>query len=208
MTQRLERIIRMLVMLQAGVRCNALRISKEAGVHRRTVFRDFAALRSLGFPISFDARTGCYQLARGASQAVERDAKNFSRLLEMYRDALTSDSATDATVSEDPAKSSSITNQHLWFDLYQNETLLPDVLASLVAAIKDNRRITAEISTVTVESLTVQFLPTELTFKGHEWQVSGSDEAGLTVQYDVNTIVSLLDSVEAEEVPRTSEQAI
>jgi predicted DNA-binding transcriptional regulator YafY len=50
MTQRLGRIVKIIVMLQAGVRCNALRIAAEAGVHRRTVFRDFAALRSLGFP--------------------------------------------------------------------------------------------------------------------------------------------------------------
>jgi len=62
MTHRLERILRILSLLQSGVTYNALQLAEETGVHRRTVFRDVALLRGAGIPIRFDADTSCYSL--------------------------------------------------------------------------------------------------------------------------------------------------
>lgn len=64
MTSRLERVIQVLLLLQSGVPYNALQIAERMGVHRRTIFRDVALLRSLGVPISYDMETARYSLPR------------------------------------------------------------------------------------------------------------------------------------------------
>lgn len=62
MTHRLERILRILSLLQSGAPFNALQLAQETAVHRRTVFRDVALLRAAGIPIRFDPETSCYSL--------------------------------------------------------------------------------------------------------------------------------------------------
>jgi predicted DNA-binding transcriptional regulator YafY len=62
MTHRLERILRILSLLQSGAPFNALQLAQETAVHRRTVFRDVALLRAAGIPIRFDPETACYSL--------------------------------------------------------------------------------------------------------------------------------------------------
>ncbi|QDU26950.1 HTH domain protein [Anatilimnocola aggregata] len=62
MTHRLERILRILSLLQSGAPFNALQLAQETNVHRRTVFRDVALLRGAGIPIRFDPETACYSL--------------------------------------------------------------------------------------------------------------------------------------------------
>ncbi|WP_425618333.1 helix-turn-helix transcriptional regulator [Anatilimnocola sp. NA78] len=62
MTHRLERILRILSLLQSGITYNALQLAEATGVHRRTVFRDVALLRGAGIPIRFEPETACYSL--------------------------------------------------------------------------------------------------------------------------------------------------
>lgn len=62
MTHRLERILKLVSLLQSGAPYNALQLAQETNVHRRTVFRDVALLRSAGIPIRFDTDTSCYSL--------------------------------------------------------------------------------------------------------------------------------------------------
>lgn len=63
MTNRLERTIHLLRVLQSGVPYNTAQLSQELGVHRRTVFRDISALRSLGLPIEYDPDTSRYWMS-------------------------------------------------------------------------------------------------------------------------------------------------
>jgi hypothetical protein len=194
----------MLVMLQSGVRCNALRIAEEAGVHRRTVFRDFAALRSLGFPIGYDATTGCYHLSRGAPQAAKENAIGFSRLLELCRDDERIESATD--LSSPPRQASGgdaslmSVDQRAWLDLIDNEAMFPEILASLVESIVNKRFVTIALSSDLRGHSEVSFIPTELTFKIDAWQVHGLDESGAVVTYDVKAILAVLGSKVSEVV--------
>lgn len=62
MTHRLERILKLVALLQSGASLNALQLAQETNVHRRTVFRDVALLRSAGIPIRFDNDTSCYSI--------------------------------------------------------------------------------------------------------------------------------------------------
>lgn len=62
MTHRLERILKLMALLQSGVPFNALQLAQETNVHRRTVFRDVALLRAAGIPIRFDTDTSCYSV--------------------------------------------------------------------------------------------------------------------------------------------------
>jgi predicted DNA-binding transcriptional regulator YafY len=62
MTHRLERILKLVALLQSGAPFNALQLAQETNVHRRTVFRDVALLRSAGIPIRFDNDTSCYSI--------------------------------------------------------------------------------------------------------------------------------------------------
>ncbi len=62
MTHRLERILKLVALLQSGAPYNALQLAEETNVHRRTVFRDVALLRTAGIPIRFDNDTSCYSI--------------------------------------------------------------------------------------------------------------------------------------------------
>ena len=63
MRNRLERIITILKLLSTGVSYNPIQLARETGANRRTIFRDIAALKSLGVPILVDDRTSVYSLA-------------------------------------------------------------------------------------------------------------------------------------------------
>lgn len=62
MANRVERMLRILLVLRSQRPYNAVQISAECDVHRRTVFRDIAALRTLGFALAFDPESACYSL--------------------------------------------------------------------------------------------------------------------------------------------------
>ena len=53
-SQRLQRIIQLLALLQGG-RCHSvLSLAEACGVHKRTTFRDLEALRNAEVPLVFD----------------------------------------------------------------------------------------------------------------------------------------------------------
>ena len=60
MTNRLERGLEILERLKQGVPLAPTQLAKWMDVSRRTIFRDIAALRQLGFDIQFDTETSCY----------------------------------------------------------------------------------------------------------------------------------------------------
>ena len=199
MTQRLGRIVRIIVMLQSGLRCNALRIAAEAGVHRRTVFRDFAALRSLGFPIAFDLATGCYFLPRGSSPPTE---EGLSALLNFFTDELPKSSLNDTGVggskqvgNVESDKGSTNADHHIWHDLLASEHLFPDILAELITAIDNQQRVVLVQSMGTASERQVTLRLEAVTFTNHSWQIHGIDDAGVQMQLQVETIRECLEAV-------------
>ena len=66
MPSRLDRVLRIVILLQSGLSYNAIQLAEATGVHRRTIFRDIASLRALGLPVEFDPATGRYYLLREA----------------------------------------------------------------------------------------------------------------------------------------------
>lgn len=84
MTHRLERILKLLSLLQSGTSFNALQLAQETGVHRRTVFRDVALLRAAGIPIRCDPDTACYSLVSAPEFLAEGiRAAELTRCLQM-----------------------------------------------------------------------------------------------------------------------------
>ncbi len=77
MASRLDRVLRIVILLQTGVPYNAHQLALETGVHRRTIFRDIASLRNLGLPVQFDSETARYYLVQdsmlGGAQAITTD---------------------------------------------------------------------------------------------------------------------------------------
>ena len=62
MANRVDRMLRILFELRTQRPFNAYDLASECGVHRRTVFRDIAAIRTLGFDVAFDPDSACYTL--------------------------------------------------------------------------------------------------------------------------------------------------
>src|SRR5262245_23840276 len=60
--KRITRLLKLLQTLQSGSGHNADGLAKNCGVSRRTVFRDFEALRSAGVPLEFDAAHDRYSI--------------------------------------------------------------------------------------------------------------------------------------------------
>lgn len=57
---RISRIIKLLAVLQSGRRYSLEELIREAGVCRRTIFRDLNVLEEIGIPYGFDADRGGY----------------------------------------------------------------------------------------------------------------------------------------------------
>lgn len=69
MSTQLERVIHLLSLLQSGIPYNAIQLAQELSVHRRTLFRDLAQLKSLGLPLGYDPVTARYWLNKNAGFA-------------------------------------------------------------------------------------------------------------------------------------------
>lgn len=69
MTTRLERGLQILSILESQGSYNAHQLASKMGVTRRTIFRDIALLRQLGWPVHFDADSSAYTLHSGHSGA-------------------------------------------------------------------------------------------------------------------------------------------
>ncbi len=59
---RLQRVLRLVNLLQSGKAYNTARLAKACGVSRRTIFRDLELLRESGFEVLYDPEQGCYRL--------------------------------------------------------------------------------------------------------------------------------------------------
>ncbi len=59
---RLQRVLRLVHLLQSGKGYNTAALARICGVSRRTVFRDLELLRQAGFQVTFDEAEGCYRL--------------------------------------------------------------------------------------------------------------------------------------------------
>jgi predicted DNA-binding transcriptional regulator YafY len=60
MATRLERGLRIFLLLQKGASYDALQLSKTMGVTRRTIFRDMALLKEMGLPVAYDTKSASY----------------------------------------------------------------------------------------------------------------------------------------------------
>jgi hypothetical protein len=192
MTQRLGRIVRIIVMLQAGVRCNALRIAAEAGVHRRTVFRDFAALRSLGFPIAFDAATGCYHLPRGSMPQSDKGLAEFLSLFQDDAGGILADSSHEA-VSPMHGDRSDPDSELLWQDLFASEKLFPEILATLIAAVQSQHRVMVVRSCGAIQERQLFLRVSEVKFTEQGWTISGVGDSGESIQISMDAIAECIE---------------
>ena len=61
--KRINRLLRLLQMLQTGRGYNASGLAKACGVGRRTIFRDLQTLRDAGVPLEFDSKAQRYFVA-------------------------------------------------------------------------------------------------------------------------------------------------
>lgn len=60
MNKRLERGLRILILLQSGADYDAMKLAREMKVTRRTIFRDIAMLKELGLTIDYDVDQSTY----------------------------------------------------------------------------------------------------------------------------------------------------
>ncbi len=59
---RLQRVLRLVHLLQSGKGYNTAALARACGVSRRTIFRDLELLRQAGFEVVYDESEGCYRL--------------------------------------------------------------------------------------------------------------------------------------------------
>ncbi len=59
---RLQRVLRLVHLLQSGKGYNTAALARACGVSRRTIFRDLELLRQAGFQVVYDEAEGCYRL--------------------------------------------------------------------------------------------------------------------------------------------------
>ena len=62
---RINRVMQILMTLQAGQSCTVRDLSKMFGTSRRTIFRDLKELQAMGVPYHYDPRTGRYTIGSG-----------------------------------------------------------------------------------------------------------------------------------------------
>jgi predicted DNA-binding transcriptional regulator YafY len=59
---RLQRVLRLITLLQSGRPSNAQQLAEECGVSRRTIYRDLNLIEKVGIPFFFDANANGYQI--------------------------------------------------------------------------------------------------------------------------------------------------
>lgn len=69
MANRIDRLVRYLDLLRIRRQMTVSQLAMETGVHRRTVFRDLAAMRLLGIQLYCDPKTLSYELHEPSSAA-------------------------------------------------------------------------------------------------------------------------------------------
>ena len=115
MNKRLERGLRILILLQSGARYDALRLAQEMKVTRRTIFRDIAMLKELGLTIEYDVdqSTYCVQVPNEPGMSQTSRSLNTEELGRVLQASL---------AGEDPAAvSSAMVIQQIALDLASNQ---------------------------------------------------------------------------------------
>ncbi len=155
MNKRLERGLRILILLQSGARYDALRLAQEMKVTRRTIFRDIAMLKELGLTIEYDVdqSTYCVQVPSEPGMSRASRSLNTEELGRVLQASL---------AGEDPAAvSSAMVIQQIALDLASNQ----GKLARNVSVDSDDQA--KESDSVSLLSFAAQPLPSGQGFQTH-----------------------------------------
>ncbi|WP_068131651.1 helix-turn-helix transcriptional regulator [Roseimaritima ulvae] len=206
MPTRLERILRILLLLQTRVPYNAFQLAEEMSVHRRTIFRDIAALRGLGIPIDFDVDTACYCLASRSALHLDRvSVEELSNLLitaclatEQHSDRAeaTRRVALKLAVQLPEPLRQEIAKLAMRPGLNGQDSVSHDAggngqgpalpaLPAITRAIETGQRIDVRVQELSGEYHSRQVSPARLTYCQRGWILQGTDEEGATVRYQV-----------------------
>ncbi|QDS93674.1 HTH domain protein [Roseimaritima multifibrata] len=197
MPSRLERILRILLMLQTRVPYDTIQLSQEMKVHRRTIFRDIAALRDLGVQIDFDIETACYTLSRESEFNLNSiGPQELTELLYAACQGIPKDGSTGEAIKRAVLKLAArlpepVRNHISSLTIAEKTERVQDVgtfrgLVPLTAAIRSKREILiGEVGTAG-ECVSRELVPESLTFGDEGWILKGHDLEGTPVSYFVD----------------------
>lgn len=206
MPSRLERILRILLLLQTRVPYDAFQLAQEMRVHRRTIFRDIAALRGLGIPIDFDNDSACYSLtARSELNLQGVSVEEMSELLvsaclsahqgggsaeATKRVALKLSAQLPQAVQQEIAKLTMRAG-------HNGEAVGFRGLAAISEAIREHQVIELSELAASGQCRSRRVVPLSLTYCTEGWILVGTDGVGRRVQFQVDgfPLVKSIDSV-------------
>lgn len=194
MATRLERVVRILLLLQTGVPYNPLQLAQATGVHRRTIFRDIAALRALGIPVTFDPESARYSMHSqlGPELSLLTDEELGQLLLAACKSALPNEQMEAARraivklVSRLPAhKQAEIMQLSEGVD---RRGPSDEELAEITAALRDGRTLAAVRPTATNGS-PMTLVPLRLTCTAHGWMLAARvGPGGKKTEFNLTTL--------------------
>ncbi len=194
MPTRLERILRILLLLQTRVPYDAFQLAEEMSVHRRTIFRDIAALRGLGIPIDFDHDTACYCLSSRSALNLDRvSVEELSDLLVTACLATEHHSDRAEATKRVALKLSTQLPEPIRQEIAKL-AMRPDsngqvhglrALPTITAAIESGQLLDVTVQELSGEYRSRQVSPLGLTYCQRGWILQGTDEEGATVRYQV-----------------------
>lgn len=201
MANRLERVLRILLLLKTGVAYNAAQLAQETGVHRRTIFRDIAALKGLGIPVAFDPATARYSLRSGSE--LDLDAVSIDELTELL---------LAACLAADPGTSSAEATRRVALKLatqlpppVRDEIIrltapptaaggsgttqeLPAALRLVVGAIRERQTLSIVDRQRSGPDRVTRFLPSALAFDAGGWTATGVRSDGTSLRLQLESV--------------------
>ena len=198
MRNRLERIIKILKLLSTRVPYNPMQLAQETGANRRTIFRDIAALKSLGIPILMDDKSNNYSLGeiRGGNdwlqqllenqrtvdekgvvrshnlQSREGRQKYATELLAMLPDSVV-DQLRENLLSASDSKSKPLKS-------------ISDLIIDLAAAIRGATPLTIVVRNDFEKPTLVTIVPHRIEFHANGWRLMGIDSTNAEIWLDIN----------------------
>ncbi|GEM_PF-4498261 len=210
MPSRLERILRILLLLQTRVPYDAIRLAHEMQVHRRTIFRDIAALRGLGIPVDFDNESACYSLA--SNNELDLNSVSIEELTELLVSAclaanLNSENAeaTKRVALKLSARLPEPVQREIAKLALQSEVHSPQpafhTVTTITSAIRKNTPLLLSELAPSGKCLSKRLVPESLTYCSHGWVLMGTDETGVRRSYIVDgfPLAKPLDLLESNE---------
>ncbi|WP_162006736.1 helix-turn-helix transcriptional regulator [Roseimaritima sediminicola] len=201
MPTRLERILRILLLLQTRIPYDAYQLAEEMSVHRRTIFRDIAALRGLGIPIDFDNESACYSLSSQSALNLDRvSVEELSNLLvsaclateqpsdrseSTKRVALKLCTQLPEPIREEIAKlamrsqAPSPASSNGWASQLH-------ALPAIAGAIERQQMLEVSVLDPSGACRDQQVRPRSIAFTRHGWTLEGTDDRGAAVRYQAD----------------------